>query len=284
MSKSFHLGKLVDLSPGLGVQPPISFNAIRAAADSAPQSDKEVADKAVKDSKDVPSIWFVNFPAKSTADNTELLAKYMQNIEDYRSWASLIWWRTVFGNTKIPQDDSKESKATRSAYLAKVAVHHMKLTPWLALNVDQNLSKEIECASNEFHPTLIKAVLAGFVGVTPSVIVALESILESLSNTISQSKSSSENKAIVCERYEYIPEANVIRSFVRLISFSVTDSMRDVHKAKSTERRVKCTIEYNDYEANFNQKLWSVEASKIDEEQKKAADDFRKQQTVDCPP
>jgi hypothetical protein len=82
----------------------------------------------------------------------------------------------------------------------------------LALNVDQNLSKEIECASNEFHPELIKAVLAGFVGVTPSVILALEGILESLSNTISQSKSSSENKAIVCERYEYIPEANVIRS------------------------------------------------------------------------
>jgi hypothetical protein len=70
---------------------------------------------------------------------------------------------------------------------------------------------------------------------------------------------------------------------VRLISFSVTDSMRDVQKAKSTERRVKCTIEYNDYEANFNQKLWGVEASKIDEDQKKAADDFRKQQTVDCP-
>jgi hypothetical protein len=133
MSKSFHLGKLVDLSPGLGVQPPIAFISIKAAADSAPQSDKEVAEKAVKDSKDVPSIWFVNFPEKSAAERTKLLAKYMQNIEDYRCWSSLIWWRTVFGNTKIPQDDSNESKATRTAFLAKVAVHHMKLTPWYVI-------------------------------------------------------------------------------------------------------------------------------------------------------
>ena len=74
------------------------------------------------------------------------------------------------------------------------------------------------------------------------------------------------------------------RANVRLVSFTVTDSMRNVQKAKKTGRRVKCTIDYAEYDAVFNRKLWSESSKGIEEEQKKAADDFRKQQTIDCPP
>lgn len=70
----------------------------------------------------------------------------------------------------------------------------------------------------------------------------------------------------------------------RLISFSVTNSMRDVQNAKKTVQHVRCTIDYNDYEASFNQKLWGETSKGIEEEQKKAADEFRKRQTIDCPP
>ena len=130
MPAVFDLGKLIDLSQGLGIQPPVTVDAMMAAADSAPLSDKDVAAKAVQDTKETPSVWFVNFPDKSAAAQTALLAGYMQNVQDYRCWASLVWWRTVFGNAKIPQDGSKEAIAARSAYCARVAVHHMKMTPW----------------------------------------------------------------------------------------------------------------------------------------------------------
>ena len=80
------------------------------------------------------------------------------------------------------------------------------------MNVDQNVSKNIECKVTDFHAELIKAVLAGFVGATASVIQALEGILDSLRRTIQKSTSNSENKTIVCERYEYLPQANMIRS------------------------------------------------------------------------
>lgn len=80
------------------------------------------------------------------------------------------------------------------------------------MNENENYSKTIECNVQEFHTELIQAVLAGFVGVTPGIIVALEGILESLRKTMGQSKSNSENRTIVCERYEYIPQANAIRS------------------------------------------------------------------------
>lgn len=81
----------------------------------------------------------------------------------------------------------------------------------LAMNVDQNQSQTIECRVEDFHKELISAVLAGFVAI-PAVIEPLEQILQSLTRTISQTSSSSQNKTIVLERYEYMSLTNEIRS------------------------------------------------------------------------
>ena len=94
-------------------------------------TDKEVADKALADAKEVPSVWFVNFPSKEAAtEGSSELKIYMQDILDYRSWASLIWWRNVYASTKVPQDSSVPSIAKRSAFMAKLAMKHMQETPW----------------------------------------------------------------------------------------------------------------------------------------------------------
>ncbi|BAE55456.1 hypothetical protein F9C07_399 [Aspergillus flavus] len=284
MASTIDLGKLTGASLDLEEIGLPSYESINAASADAPLPDKDVATKAVQDAKEVPSIWFVNFPTKQAAAEKKVLADFMQSVQDYRCWASLIWWRTVYSNPNIPQDGKKESVAKRSAYAAKVGVKHMKTTPWLGMNVDHDVSKDIECSTSEFHTQLLEAVLQGFVGVVPAVLQALEGILKSLAKTVEQSTTNTDSKTVVCERYEYIPEADVIRSYVRLISFTVTDSMRNVEKAKKTERRVKCTIAYNEYEAVFNRKLWDANSEQIEAEQKKAADEFRKQQTVDCPP
>lgn len=60
--------------------------------------------------------------------------------------------------------------------------------------------------------------------------------------------------------------------------------MKKVQSAKKTESYVKCKIEYNDYEATFNQKSWEDAAADIEEAKKKAAKDFVDDETVDCPP
>lgn len=80
------------------------------------------------------------------------------------------------------------------------------------MNVDHDVHREIECKTSQFHTQLLEAVLQGFVGVVPAVLQALEGILQSLAKTIEQSASNSDTKTIVCERYEYIPEAKMIRS------------------------------------------------------------------------
>jgi predicted RND superfamily exporter protein len=153
---------------------------------------------------------------------------------------------------------------------------------------------------------LITTVLKGFVDATPNIVKSLEQILEALKATIGQSKSSSENRTIICERYEYIPQANVIKSGkvdvshnwpctctqqglsttpdIRIISFNITDEMKNVHNAKMTETCVACDIEYNQYEATFNNDLWLQIAAKIERDQLDAAKTFVDAQTVSCKP
>lgn len=80
------------------------------------------------------------------------------------------------------------------------------------MNSDNNISKEIDCKADDFHAELIRAVLDGFVTVTPAICEALESILQPLGRAISETNQSNENKMIACSRYEYLPEANAITS------------------------------------------------------------------------
>ncbi|KAF2840444.1 hypothetical protein M501DRAFT_1015498 [Patellaria atrata CBS 101060] len=290
MADKMHLGLLVSSAHHeTGEQPPVFLNLAATTTNAATDSGNEpsaqsVADKAVQDAKQAPSVWFVNFPDKSSADQKHALGDYMQDVQDYRCWASLVWWKTVYGNTSVPQDGSKESTAKRSAYCAKVAMKHMRMTPWLAMNVDHTVSKSIKCSTSQFHLELVKAVLVGFVDVSAAIVAALEGILSSLAQTIEQSAGDSETRTIVCERYEYLPEADLIKSYVRIVSFTVTDSMKNVQNAKKTTREVECSIDYMEYEATFNRKLWKQTAQAIDDEQKKAAKDFVGQQTIDCAP
>lgn len=111
----------------------------------------------------------------------------------------------------------------------------------------------------------------GFAAVTPSVLAALEGILESLRRTISSSPSNLNTKTIVCQRYEYSSLANVIRSYVGIIHFSVTECMRNINNAKKPENWVTYSLEYNECEADFDEKLWRKAADNIDEGMERAA-------------
>ncbi|KZM24086.1 uncharacterized protein EKO05_0010257 [Ascochyta rabiei] len=261
------------------------FDAVIAAAEDSALDEKTVADKSVKDAQEAPSLWFVNFPSKEAATSgSKELGPYMQDVLDYRCWASNVWWKTVYSNSKVPQDGSKESTAKRSAFAAKVGMKHMTQTPWLAMSANNNVSKNIECSTNEFHTKLITDVLEGFVDITPSVFKALEAILQSLSKTVEVSSETGETRTIVCEKYQYIPEADSIRSYVRLISFSVSNKMQEIHTAKRDRKDVKCTIEYVEYEAAFNRSLWRETSRAFLESQKKASLEFVQKQTIDCDP
>ncbi|KPM37965.1 hypothetical protein AK830_g8589 [Neonectria ditissima] len=310
-----NLGKLCDSSAGGGVPPPASVNALMAAAEFSQLTDQQVVDKAIQDAKLIPSVWFVNFVDPAAAAQQQTLAKHMQSVDEYRNWASLIWWRAVFSQRKIPQDGSEQAIEKRSAYCAKVAAFHMKQTPWyviptaacprrmtkvgrLAMNSDRNVSKNIQCNAADFHTQIAQNALDGFVSVTPTNVQALEGLFTSLRLEISHSFEPNSTKTIICQRYQYISEIDVIRSCekqwtafnevitksssdIRVISFNITRDMKNVNDTKGTERRITCELEYNEYEAAFNESMWNQTSQDIDGAQKTLADALRKQQTVD---
>ncbi|KAJ5094399.1 hypothetical protein N7456_010260 [Penicillium angulare] len=87
--------------------------------------------KAISDTENEPSIWWVDFPDKQSVEKQDLLAITMNKVNEYRNWASLQWWQTVFGNDqRVPQDSSAPSATIRSSFCAEVASVHMKQTPW----------------------------------------------------------------------------------------------------------------------------------------------------------
>lgn len=284
MTTVFDLGKITDLSEDLELQPSIDYTLAAAIGDHSPEEDAKTMEIAMKDTKEAPSLWFVNFPDKESTKNHDILNEYMQSVSSYRSWSSLYWWRYVHKHYPPSSKDGPLESRNRNGYFARYGVVHMKRTPWLATQSDGNLTRTINCHTTEFHTELVNNVLKGFVQVTPHILEAVEEILRSLSHSSAETTTGSESKAIICERYEYISQTKTIKSYIRVISFAITKSISDINNAKKTERRVACTFQYNDYEANFDNRLWKEIEPDILEHQKKAARDFIKMQTVDCPP
>lgn len=131
MTSVRQFGELTSSSFGIGPLPPFNFDLINQLAQATAGGDAQVIQRAITGQRNARSLWFLNFPTQTLlSQNAAKYEQYMQNILDYRSWASLIWNRTVYTSTQIPQDSSKASQAIQNAYLARVAVHHMKTTPW----------------------------------------------------------------------------------------------------------------------------------------------------------
>jgi len=104
---------------------PSGYDAITAAAEDTQLDPIEIGKQAAAAQKDDPAIWFVNFPSKdaSTEGSKELKA-YQDDVLTYRCWASGVWW------TNVLKVMSKQSLSKQSSYAAKVAITHMKMTPW----------------------------------------------------------------------------------------------------------------------------------------------------------
>ena len=75
------LGTLINAPQNYdGFQPPDSYHGIlEFAANSRgnPKSDKEIIAKAVEDSTEYPSVWFVNFPDREALEPQAVLRDYM---------------------------------------------------------------------------------------------------------------------------------------------------------------------------------------------------------------
>ncbi|OJJ43577.1 hypothetical protein ASPZODRAFT_145931 [Penicilliopsis zonata CBS 506.65] len=183
----------------------------------------------------------------------------MDEVTEYRRWISLQWWLAVLNHSQVPRDDSER----------------------LSVSVDHSVSKEIRCPQRDFHVQLITKVLEGFVGITSTVLQALEVVLKALVDTAQHATQDNEIKTIVFQRYEYIPAAETVMSFVRVVSFILTENLRAIGN-KKTETEIVCRIEYKEYEAMFSSNQWAGITLMIKDVDKKIMQDFVKKSTINC--
>ncbi|KAJ6050976.1 uncharacterized protein N7446_005604 [Penicillium canescens] len=278
MTETISLGTLSSIPVPLEDEPEIAFASFDAT--DVPDGKKLLAEE----SKVEPSVWFVNFPDKSAIEEKHALRDFLQDTTNYRTWASSKWWSAVLNHPKVPQGYSPEAIGKRSSFFARYASNHMKKTPWLAMHQENDRTQTFNCKTTEFHTEIIKSVLAGFVDVPLSALKSLEGILDSLSKSMEQSAVDKSDKLVVCERFEYIPQADAIKSYIRLIHFATNNETKVINNAKKKESSISCEIKYSDYEAEFNQKNWKVAGALVDERMRDDMKKFLDNNEIDCDP
>ncbi|KAJ6050154.1 hypothetical protein N7444_006870 [Penicillium canescens] len=253
MTETISLGTLSSIPVPLEDEPEIAFASFDAT--DVPDGKKLLAEE----SKVEPSVWFVNFPDKSAIEEKHALRDF------YRTRPTTAPGRVLNGGLRY-------------------ASNHMKKTPWLAMHQENDRTQTFNCKTTEFHTEIIKSVLAGFVDVPLSALKSLEGILDSLSKSMEQSAVDKSDKLVVCERFEYIPQADAIKSYIRLIHFATNNETKVINNAKKKESSISCEIKYSDYEAEFNQKNWKVAGALVDERMRDDMKKFLDNNEIDCDP
>ncbi|OJD29166.1 phycobilisome linker polypeptide [Diplodia corticola] len=128
MPEVLDLGTITDLNTEPDINPFVNSSVSSGTASDDVFGDMELVKKATRDAETAPSMWFVNFLDREV-DGTAKLRRSKQDVEDYLAWATTVWWTNVANHPAVPQDESSESSAARTAYHAKAAAHHVKITP-----------------------------------------------------------------------------------------------------------------------------------------------------------
>ncbi|KAF3761666.1 hypothetical protein M406DRAFT_358073 [Cryphonectria parasitica EP155] len=235
-------------------------------------------------SSDHQPIWFVNFPLELSASVQNSLRDYQQVVLDFRCWSSLKWWTEVF--TRIPVSDDPLTKIKQTSEFAMVACRDMTQMPWLKTTMSpQRSTNAIQCPIGELHPAIIAGTMSKWFANNPAALAPLETVLQAVVGSISEATFNyNDTRTVVTEKYEYMSEAQSIKSSVRLLCFEISRSFYDVQSGKSTQIWVNCDMSYLEYEAEFKIEEWKKSQNSIDEQQKPVLQEFVKKQTVDIGP
>ena len=86
--------------------------------------------QALRTTQQFPSIWFVNFPPSLDDGKKAHLTSLMDDMLEYRSWASVQWWTEVFRRVPggITQDPTTMKAQSRE--LAIAAYSMLRGTTW----------------------------------------------------------------------------------------------------------------------------------------------------------
>ncbi|TGO84112.1 hypothetical protein BPOR_0547g00010 [Botrytis porri] len=159
------------------------------------------------------------------------------------------------------------------------------MTPWLAVSEGCVKTKNISTSPKTFHAALAGAILEGFNSLPAGGYDALEKVFKFLTTAVETRARTGDDvsQCIILIRHEYSPETKTIRTFIRIVTFQITQEMVEVQRKKSSSSALNVIISYNECEGKFNIKEWTQASGMIEESKKKKMEDYVKEDTIEIP-
>ncbi|KAK3321810.1 hypothetical protein B0H66DRAFT_589647 [Apodospora peruviana] len=263
------------LMPGLGtVSSSQDSNALAA----------KVVGRAHEIAQDFPPIWYVNLPTSSMTDaRRQELRERVQAVQDFKSWSSLKWWADVFKAVPTTPGDL-HNKMVQSSAFAFRAAQEMGRLEWLRSDKPNAIrSQTFECMQKDLHQNIMELAIGTFQGLDEISRRALEPIFKEVLNSASDKTVEFEDhRVVMAEKHELNSSTNKMVSSIRLISFQIGESFYSIDEGKDGIRRmVRCTVEFMQFDAEFDLAIWNRFEGGIAAEQKQACRDFILKRTVD---
>ncbi|CAN9443139.1 unnamed protein product [Alternaria alternata] len=248
----------------LGINSSQFYSIIGGAVGMTAQPVQQTVAQAVKINKDFPSLWFVNFPKHMKSQDVDLVHRSRQNMTDFRSWSSQKWWEEVARRDGVAQDMFQ--RARQSKLFAKVACEDMCKMSWY-----------------EALRFLI-SVMSDWESVDRDIVDAVEPLLQDIVRSARAGaipQDTGELKVVILEKYEWNANARSVTSYIRLISFELSEAFYKVISNKGDPTSyVSVDLALLQYEAVFESSLWNQFASTLEKDQKDPFQDFINLQTI----
>ncbi|USP74612.1 hypothetical protein yc1106_01886 [Curvularia clavata] len=201
---------------------------------TAPPVEQTVA-QAVKINKEFPSLWFVNFPRHMESQQVAMVHRFRQNMTDFRSWSSQKWWEEVARRDGVPDDMFQ--RARQSKLFAQIACEDMCKMSWLRTTKPPvDITRSIRCTAGMLHENIVSQIMSDWGGVDHDVVDAVEPLLQGIVRSARAGASpeeAGELKVVILEKYEWDANAQSVTSYIRLISFELSEAFHKVVSNKN---------------------------------------------------
>jgi len=127
--------------------------------------------------------------------------------------------------------------------------------------------KHIEVKKVHFHTEILTTILEGY-AVPSSVLPNLEKVLKTISDGISASSemdNTSQQYWIMLTKYNWLSVSETVQTVVRVIQFQVDQSARKYSTNKASYDAVSFDLSFNQFQADFNNDIYSKIRDTMDE-------------------
>ena len=253
----------------------------------APLRADQLPSEPPADQKELPTAWFIGFPmATLTGVALEKQIALQNHVNSFWADATMKVERTV--QLKKETGELDRNNLTKVAsYRARVFDYYLRCgTTWMQAGLENTKAKDFHLKQGEFHTALLLAVLEG-IAVPETALLQLENVIKAIGDGILKVGKVTSGESVTfwisMTMYNYQPLTSTVECKVRTILFESNENTFKVTLGKNSLTKMDLTFNYQQYDAVFNNEIFSEIIKEIDADLIKKGIEFSKQTTLNVP-